>query len=93
MASSRCCPGWTRAEYFRCIEHCHGTVSRQERFKINRYIRNHVIDGVFGVLSNASHKNKTSGREAMVELYFDWPESFFLYVRPVRIIDDAPPKN
>jgi hypothetical protein len=24
--------------------------------------------------------------------FADWSESFFLYVRPVRIIDDAPPK-
>ena len=25
--------------------------------------------------------------------FADWSESFFLYVRPVRIIDDAPPKE
>ena len=25
--------------------------------------------------------------------FADWPQSFFLYVRPVRIIDDAPPKE
>jgi hypothetical protein len=34
--------------------------------------------------------------EAMLESpldFADWSESFFLYVRPVRIIDDAPPKE
>jgi len=25
--------------------------------------------------------------------FADWSESFYLYVRPVRIIDDAPPKD
>jgi hypothetical protein len=25
--------------------------------------------------------------------FADWSQSFFLYVRPVRIIDDAPPKE
>jgi hypothetical protein len=71
LAASRRRPGLTRAEYFRYIEHCHVTVARRERFKLNRYIQNHVIDGVFGVLSDTSHKNKTADREAVVELYFD----------------------
>jgi CheY-like chemotaxis protein len=71
MAASRRRPGLTRAEYFRCLEHYHGTAARQERFKINRYIQNHVIDGAFGILSDTSHKNRTSVREAVVELYFD----------------------
>jgi hypothetical protein len=71
MAASRRRPGLTRAEYFRYIEHYHGTVARLERFKIDRYIQNHVIDGAFGVLSDTSHKNKTSDREAVVELHFD----------------------
>lgn len=71
MAASRRRPGLTRAEYFRYIEHYHGTVARLERFKITRYIQNHVIDGAFGVLSDAGHKNKTTDREGVVELYFD----------------------
>src|SRR5512137_1345711 len=71
MAASRRRPGLTRAEYFRYIEHYHGTVARLERFKISRYIQNHVIDGAFGLLSDTSHKNKTSDREAVVELHFD----------------------
>jgi len=70
MAASRRRPGLTRAEYFRYIEHYHGTVARLERFKIDRYIQNHVIDGAFGVLSDTSHKNKTTDREAVVELHF-----------------------
>ncbi len=70
MAASRRRPGLTRAEYFRYIEHYHGTVARLERFKIDRYIQNHVIDGAFGVLSDTEHKNKTSDREAVVELHF-----------------------
>ena len=53
MAASRRRPGLTRAEYFRYIEHYHGTVARLERFKIEQYIQNHVIDGAFGVLSDA----------------------------------------
>jgi hypothetical protein len=71
MAASRRRPGLTRAEYFRYIEHYHGTVARLERFRIDRYIQNHVIDGAFGVLSDTSHKNKATDREAVVELYFD----------------------
>jgi hypothetical protein len=70
MAASRRRPGLTRAEYFRYIEHYHGTVARVERFKIDRYIQNHVIDGAFGVLSDTSHKNKATDREGVVELYF-----------------------
>jgi hypothetical protein len=70
MAVSRRRPGLTRAEYFRYIEHYHGTVARIERFKIDRYIQNHVIDGAFGVLSDTSHKNKAVDREGVVELYF-----------------------
>jgi EthD domain len=70
MAASRRRPGLTRAEYFRYIEHYHGTVARIERFKIDRYIQNHVIDGAFGVLSDTSHKNKAVDREGVVELYF-----------------------
>ena len=34
--------------------------------------------------------------DAMVEsepAFADWSESFFLYTKPVRIIDDAPPKE
>ncbi len=54
MAASRRRPGLTRAEYFRYIEHYHGTVARVERFKIEKYIQNHVIDGAFGVLSDDS---------------------------------------
>src|SRR5665647_3835921 len=71
MAASRRRPGLTRAEYFRYIEHYHGTVARLERFKITRYIQNHVIDGAFGVLSDADHKNRATDREGVVELYFD----------------------
>ena len=72
MAASRRRPGLTRAEYFRYIEHYHGTVARLERFKIEKYIQNHVIDGAFGVISDADgHKNKVADRDAVVELHFD----------------------
>ncbi len=72
MAVSRRRPGLTRAEYFRYIEHYHGTVARLERFKIEKYIQNHVIDGAFGVISDADgHKNKVADRDAVVELHFD----------------------
>jgi hypothetical protein len=72
MAASRRRPGLTRAEYFRYIEHYHGTVARVERFKIEKYIQNHVIDGAFGVLSDAGgHQNKVADRDAVVELHFD----------------------
>jgi hypothetical protein len=71
MAASRRRPGLTRADYFRYIEHYHGAVARLERFKIERYVQNHVIDGAFGVLSDTSHKNRVTDREAVVELHFD----------------------
>ena len=71
MAASRRRPGLTRAEYFRYIEHYHGTVARVERFKIEKYIQNHVIDGAFGVLSDDSHQNRVTDRDAVVELHFD----------------------
>lgn len=70
MAVSRRRPGLTRADYFRYIEHYHGTVARMERFKIDRYIQNHVIDGAFGVLSDSDHKNKVADRDGVVELHF-----------------------
>ena len=71
MAASRRRPGLTRAEYFRYIEHYHGTVARLEPFQIAKYIQNHVIDGAFGLLSDRAHKCKTQDRECVVELYFN----------------------
>jgi hypothetical protein len=70
MAASRRRPGLTRAEYFRYIEYYHGTIARQERFKISSYIQNHVIDGAFGALSDRTHQ-QVSDREAVVELVFE----------------------
>ena len=70
MAVSRRRPGLTRAEYFRYIEHYHGTVARIERFKIDRYIQNHVLDGAFGVFSDTEHHNKVADRDGVVELHF-----------------------
>ena len=70
MAVSRRRPGLTRAEYFRYIEHYHGTVARLERFKIDKYIQNHVLDGAFGVLSDTEHHNKVADRDGVVELHF-----------------------
>ncbi len=69
-AVSRRRPGLTRAEYFRYIEHYHGTVARLERFKIDKYIQNHVIDGAFGTLADDDHQNKIADRDGVVELYF-----------------------
>jgi hypothetical protein len=74
MAASRRRPGLTRAEYFRYIEYYHGTIARQERFKIDTYIQNHVIDGAFGVLSDPAHQ-QLSDRDCVVELTFNtFPE-------------------
>ena len=70
MAVSRRRPGLTRAEYFRYIEHYHGTVARLERFKIDKYMQNHVIDGAFGVLSDTSHHNRSPSATRVVELHF-----------------------
>jgi hypothetical protein len=86
MAASRRRPGLTRAEYFRYIEHYHGTVARLERFKIERYIQNHVIDGAFGVLSDTGHKNKTSDREAVVELHFDSFRDMLATLEPQGVV-------
>lgn len=70
MAASRRRPGLTRAEYWRYIEHYHGTIARQERFKIRSYVQNHVIDGAFGVLEDECHQ-QIADRDAVVELLFD----------------------
>jgi len=70
MAASRRRPGLTRADYFRYIEHFHGTIARNERLKISSYIQNHVIDGAFGTLADATHQ-QVCDREAVVEIYFD----------------------
>jgi hypothetical protein len=70
LAASRRRPGLTRSEYFRYIEHYHGTVARLEPFKIHKYIQFHVIDGAFGVLADRDHKCKTQDRECVVELNF-----------------------
>lgn len=70
MAASRKRPGLTRAEYQRYIEFYHGTIARQERFKIDSYIQNHVIDGAWGLLSDPDHENKVVDRDAVVELSF-----------------------
>jgi hypothetical protein len=71
MAASRKRPGLTRAEYQRYIEFYHGTIARQERFKIITYIQNHVIDGAFGVLTDTDYQQKVVDRDAVVELYFN----------------------
>lgn len=70
MAASRKRPGLTRAEYQRYIEFYHGTIARKERLKIDSYVQNHVIDGAFGLLSDANHQNKVVDRDAVVELCF-----------------------
>jgi len=70
MAASRKRPGLTRAEYQRYIEFYHGTIARQERFKIDSYVQNHVIDGAWGLLSDADHENKVVDRDAVVEISF-----------------------
>ena len=62
MAASRRRPGLTRAEYQRYLEFYHGTIARQERFKIRHYMQNHVIDGAFGVLSDATHEQVVRAR-------------------------------
>lgn len=70
MAASRKRPGLTRAEYFRYIEHYHGTIAREEPSKIVTYIQNHVIDGAFGVLSDKTHQ-QVAERDCVVELAFE----------------------
>jgi hypothetical protein len=70
MAASRKRPGLTRAEYQRYLEFYHGTIARQERFRISSYIQNHVIDGAFGILADSTHQ-QIADRDAVVELCFD----------------------
>lgn len=70
IAASRKRPGLTRAEYQRYIEFYHGTIARDNRYKITSYIQNHVIDGAFGVLADATHQ-QVADRDAVVELCFD----------------------
>jgi len=70
MAASRRRPGLTRAEYQRYLEFYHGSIAQQERLKIRSYVQNHVIDGAFGVLEDATHR-QVCERDAVVELQFD----------------------
>lgn len=70
MAASRRRPGLTRAEYQRYLEFYHGTIARRERFRIQSYVQNHVIDGAFGVLTDETHR-QVADRDAVVELSFD----------------------
>lgn len=70
MAASRRRPGLTRAEYQRYLEFYHGTIARRERFRIDSYIQNHVIDGAFGTLDDEAHR-QIADRDAVVELSFD----------------------
>jgi EthD domain len=70
MAASRRRPGLTRAEYQRYIEFYHGNIARQERFKIESYVQNHVIDGAFGTLADDTHR-QVCERDAVVELSFN----------------------
>lgn len=67
LAASRKRPGLTRAEYQRYLEFYHGTIARMERFKLESYIQNHVIDGAFGILEDKSHQ-QIAERDAVVEL-------------------------
>jgi hypothetical protein len=69
MAASRRRPGLTRADYQRYIEFYHGTIARRERLKIESYVQNHVIDGGFGTLADATHQ-QIAERDAVVELGF-----------------------
>jgi hypothetical protein len=69
MAASRRRPGLTRAEYQRYIEFYHGTIARRERFKIDSYVQNHVIDSAFGTLADETHR-QVADRDAVVELCF-----------------------
>jgi hypothetical protein len=70
MAASRKRPGLTRAEYQRYLEHYHGSIARRERMHIRSYVQNHVIDGAFGTLDDATHE-QVAERDAVVELSFD----------------------
>jgi hypothetical protein len=82
MAASRRRPGLTRADYFRYIEHFHGTIARQERFKVASYIQNHVIDGGFGVLADKAHQ-LIADRDCVVELSFDSFRDLMSTLEPV----------
>ncbi len=70
MAASRKRPGLTRAEYFRYIEHYHGTIAREDAPTVVSYIQNHVIDGAFGVITDKKHE-QVAERDCVVELYFE----------------------
>ncbi|WP_027349376.1 EthD domain-containing protein [Halotalea alkalilenta] len=71
IAASHRRPGLTRSEYFRYLEHYHGTVARIEPFQIKKYLQYHVLDGAFGMISDKTHKNRVADRDGVVELQFD----------------------
>src|ERR1019366_4326054 len=81
-AASRRRPGLTRADYFRYIEYFHGTIARQERFKIASYIQDHVIDGGFGILADKAHQ-LIADRDGVVELSFDCFPDLMSTLEPV----------
>ncbi len=70
LAASRKRPGLTRADYQRYIEFYHGGVAHLNRQNLSAYIQNHVTDGAFGTLADATHQ-QIADRDAVVELYFD----------------------
>jgi hypothetical protein len=75
VSCSRRRPGLTRADFQRYIQFIHGTLSNRVTDNMpdfGSYMQNHVIDGAFGVLSDATHM-QIADRDVVVELaYEDW---------------------
>ena len=83
IACSRRRPGLTRADYFRYLQHVHGTIShRFSQPRMGYYVQNHVVDGAFGTTSEPTH-SQIADRDAAVELAFDdFPSLFSVFMHP-----------
>jgi len=70
IAASRRRPGLTRSDYQRYIEFYHGTIARDARGVLQKYIQNHVIDSAFGTLQDETYQ-QIADCDGVVELYFN----------------------
>ncbi len=84
IACSRRRPGLTRADYFRYLQHVHGTISHKfPQPTMDYYMQNHVLDGAFGTTAEPTHENEIAERDGCVELAFDsFPNLYACFFHP-----------
>lgn len=82
IACSRRRPGLSQADYFRYLQHVHGTISHKYSTPtMGWYIQNHVMDAVYGTTSEKT--NCLLPRDCAVELCFEkFPNLFATFFHP-----------